>query len=427
MSQAIEANLSKLGDFLTRDRPSPIDPWVKWVGKPWAILALATLAAILCGLFLHPRAFVPAAGLAAVLAVGLAWPWIALRGLSGTLTFDRERAREGESVAVRLTLRNRMPWGAWGLVVRGGVLDGSGASLSLAHAAGWRSTETAWEVIPACRGEYPKAVPRIASAFPFGLRESSRPLSVSSRLLVWPRTFPVGPVPEAAGGRDGDGLAPRNKPGTSGELLGVRPYRRGDSIRRIHWPQTARHDRLVVCEVQSQAIPRVRLVLDAHPASHVGAAPDGTLEWSIRIAASFAESWLGQGADVELVGTDRPIAAPAGSVRARRTRLLDALARLEPDPNVTLRDVLAAPAHRRAEGGLTLMITTDRGLRGLARPTAGTSAERFIVLESTSFADVGEAVDDPGPLPVRPWIRVEDPGRVSQAIRWGWREVALER
>jgi len=219
--------LKKLGDVLTRDYASPLDPLIRRVRNPPAILALAIVASLLCGTFLHSRAFVLAAGLTAVLIVGTAWPWIALRGLAGTMSFDRARVREGEVVIARLVLHNRMPWGAWGLFIPVARGDGIGSvRASLAHVAGWRTTETNWEFTPTCRGAYPRSAPRIASAFPFGLREASRPLTVLAPLLVWPRTFPVGPIPEAATGESGDGLAPRNKPGAAGDLLGVRPYRR---------------------------------------------------------------------------------------------------------------------------------------------------------------------------------------------------------
>ena len=59
----------------------------------------------------------------------------------------------------------------------------------------------------------------------------------------------------------------RDRPGTWGDVLGVRPYRRGDVLRRIHWPQSARHGQLVVCEVQASR-PSVQIVLDTHPESH---------------------------------------------------------------------------------------------------------------------------------------------------------------
>ena len=352
MKRIFGSVIANLGEFLTRDHASRLDPYIKWVRNPLAVLALAMVAAILCGLFLHPRSLILATGLAAVLAVGTAWPWLSVRGLSGMLVFGKDRVREGEAVTARLVIRNRMPWAAWGLSVRGEPPDGvSPTWTGMAFAAGWHTTESRWELIPERRGEYPGAVPRIVSAFPFGLWEASRPLAVPIRLLVWPRTFPVGPIPEAASGREGDGLAPRNKAGSAGDLLGVRPYRRGDSLRRVHWPQSARHGHLIVCELESPAMPKVQIVVDTHPDVHSGSGPEGSLEWAIRVAASFAEGWIGQGAEVEVVYGGRSVEAAAGPVAARRARVLDEMARLEPDDPLRLGDVLEGPACRRFDGG----------------------------------------------------------------------------
>lgn len=418
-----------LGDVLTRDRLREYDPWVKWVRNPAAVLALATVAALLCGFCLHPRAFALAAGLSGVLAVGIGWPWLAVRGLSGTLEFGASRVREGEPIAAHLRLRNRMPWGTWGLSIAGLSAGKIGAAeaTGLAHAKGRGAiTSARWEAVADRRGDYPREIPRVASAFPFGLRAASRPLGVPDRLVVWPRTFPVGPIPEAACGRGGDGQSPRNRPGHSGDLLGVRPYRRGDSIRRVHWPQTARHGQLVVCELQSIATPRAQVVVDVHPDGHAGEGSDGTLEWSVRIAASFAESWIAAGAEVEVVFGREAASLRGGSARARRALALDALARLVPDPTVAITDVLSGPACARFGEGLRVVIATDLALRGCILPAAGPTGERFVVLDASGFCP-REAGRGGGMLPIRPWIRIEGPGAIPRCLRSGREEVALAR
>ncbi len=421
MNRSGKRFFAKLGEILVKDHASQFDPYIQWVRNPLAVLSMAMLAAILCGLYLHPRAMILAAGLAAVLAAGTLWPWLSACGLSGTLAFGRDRVREGEPVDVRLVVRNRMPWGAWGLAVRG---DLPGAGAGVAFAGGWRTTEICWRATPDCRGEYPRAAPRVVTAFPFGLREASRPLAVPSRLLVWPRTFPVGPIPEAASGREGDGLAPRNKAGTAGDLLGVRPYRRGDSLRRVHWPQSARHGHLIVCELEAQAIPRVQIVLDISPEAHSGSGQAGSFEWAVRIAASFAEDWIGQGAEVEVVHGGRSVASSAGTVASRRARVLDALARLEPDGRHDLKDVLSGPSCLRFDGGLRVVVATSRSTRNLAGSAGRGRAERFVVLDAGAFSDAVDRTVS-GALPLRPGIWIDDPSNVPGLVRRGWKEVSV--
>ena len=54
---------------------------------PLAVLTFAGLAALLCGLFLHPQGFVLFGGIAAVIGLGIVWPWLGLRGVRGAITF----------------------------------------------------------------------------------------------------------------------------------------------------------------------------------------------------------------------------------------------------------------------------------------------------------------------------------------------------
>ena len=421
--------LARLSCFLASDYCARFQRRVKWLRSPLAILVQAMVASTLCGLFLHPQGFLLTFGLGTVLAAGVVWPWLGLRGLTGSLSFEKARAQEGERVKAIVSLRNRYPWTAWGLAVQAGfqpasttVLGPPDAGISLAP--GWRTTEVTWDFVPVCRGEYPVNSPSIASGFPFGLWNARRALTIERTLLVWPRTFPVGPSPEAAEGRSADGPAPRDKPGTWGDLLGVRPYRRGDSLRRIHWPQTARHGQLVVCEVQASAVPRVQIVLDTHPGSHLGLGPESSREWAIRVAASFAEAWINQGAEVEMIHDGRSFLSRGGSTRARSAGMLDALARLAPGGTDTLADLLSLREVRRFEHGLRVVVTTDLALWELTTDDIRPTKSRFVVLEARAFGS-GSRNDPSGHLPVVPWLLIDGPARVASCLRRAGKEVAV--
>ena len=59
----------------------------------------------------------------AVTVLGLVWPWLSICGLRGSLSFTRTRCREGDQASCLLTVRNRVPWGAWGVAVDCGQGD----------------------------------------------------------------------------------------------------------------------------------------------------------------------------------------------------------------------------------------------------------------------------------------------------------------
>ncbi|SIO59969.1 Uncharacterized conserved protein, DUF58 family, contains vWF domain [Singulisphaera sp. GP187] len=421
---------SKWNDFLTHDYFPSVNPYLRWMWTPLGCLGLTAVAAGLCGMILHPQGFVILIGILAVIGFGVAWPWLGLRGVHGSVGFDHKRVREGDQVQLEASITNRLPWSTWGLTVEGIFMTSDPSEspapvAGLALLRGWRTTHVTSCLVAECRGDYPIHPPRIATGFPFGLHKACRPLSTASRLLVWPRTFPVGPIPETSG-RGVEGFAPRDKPGTSGDVIGVRPYRRGDSLRRIHWPQTARHDQLVVCEHHAQSVPRVQVVIDSHESAHVGRGPNGSREWAIRIAASFLEDWIGQGAEVELILQSRVIAPREGSIPARRARFLDALARFDAHDLLTLPDILDLPACRQLREGIRLVVTTDLGVQGITRRGSRGMNELFVVLRAAAFAEDGEQCHA-SPMLLTPWIWVDDPTRVPQCIRRAWKEVPVDR
>lgn len=387
--------------------------------NPLGILLAAALVSLVCGFFLHAQGFVLAGGVFAVVGLGVVWPWLSLRGLSGALAFDRARAAEGEAVGVRLTLRNRLPWAAWGLAVRGGFGGDEGQpAAAVASTPGRRTAVCRWPFVPTRRGVYPLAAPRVGTGFPFGLWENSRRLAVDALLVVWPKTFPVGPVPPVSGDRQVEGNVSRHQPGTTGDVTGVRPYRRGDSPRRIHWGQSAKHDRLVVCELHANSRPLIQLVLDAAPAVHAGAGEGSSREWAVRVVASLAKGWLEAGAQVGVAWTGFELTPASGAAQVHK--VLDALAGLADETGGPLGELLACPACRGFRDGLQVVVTTDRAHGHGACAAEG---QRWVVLAAGGFADVGEVAPDRDHSPgAEPWLQIGSADEVPAKLRGGWRE-----
>jgi uncharacterized protein (DUF58 family) len=376
---------------------------------PLGVLGLATAVAALTGLAVHPRVFALAGGLAAVAVVGVCWPWLTLRGVRVDMRFVRRRAVEGEVVPVAADLTNVLPWPAWGLTLREAAADpGAPPAVRFPTVGGRTRCAVSWPFVPPVRGVYPGAPPRLACGFPFGLFEANAAVPVAIPLVVWPKTFPVGPVPSAAGADVVEGNVTRNKVGSTGDVLGVRPYRRGDSPRRVHWAQSAKHDRLVVCELQSNSRPVVMLVLDADPAAHTPG-PAGTLEWAIRVVASFARGWIEAGAQVGLTWGGATIPPASGAIQV--TRALDALAKLTPADSKPLVEVLASPAVRSATTAARVVVTTDA-----PRPPCRQDGMRFVVLRRGGFG--GSAGSPPAPA----WLDIPNAESVPSRVLGGWSE-----
>jgi uncharacterized protein (DUF58 family) len=388
--------------------------------NPLGVLALAALAALLCGLFLHVQGLALFGGACAVIALGVVWPWVTARAVCGELAFDRPRATEGERVEVRLAIRNRLPFAAWGLAVRGGFgARADDVVVGVASAPARREVACAWAFEPPARGAYPVGAPRLTTGFPFGLWNAGRALAVPAPLLVWPRTLPVGPIPPVSGDDQVEGTVSRNRVGSVGDVVGVRPYRRGDSPRRIHWGQSAKHDRLIVCELQSNARPVIQIVLDADPAVHRGTGASGSREWAIRVAASFAKGWLEAGARVGLAWAGG--AVPPASGAAQVAKVLDALAALPDDTAVPLPAVLAAPACAAFRDGLQVIVTTNHGHAHPECAACAAAHQRWVVLTAGGFADTVDVAAACGAC-AEPWLVIESADGAPEKLRGGWRE-----
>lgn len=379
--------------------------------SPLGILILGFLVAVLCGLALHPRVFALAGGLGGVIAVGICWPWLTLRGTSAAVRFDIERSSEGESVPVTMEISNHLPWPAWGMLVRGGFFEGADGSVRMESAPSRTKSTFRWMFVPAVRGLYPTEAPKLSTGFPFGIWEPTQSVRSERTLTVWPRTFPVGPVPTTDGTTVIEGNVARNKVGSTGDVLGVRPYRRGDSPRRIHWAQSAKHDRFIVCELATNTRPVVLLLLDTDPAVHT-AGVHGTLEWAIRATASFAKGWIESGSLVGLaVGTT--VISPA-SGQSQLVRIMDRLAAVSDRDAVPFAELASNPKIASAHSFVRIAITTDAGMALAPR----CRDVRFVSLQRGGFEGTA-AIDTPG---MTPWLDIPNAELMPSRLRHGWAE-----
>jgi uncharacterized protein (DUF58 family) len=370
-------SVSQLEAVLGHDFCPWANRYVYWLKHPLAVLCMAALVSLLIGTMHVPQGYVVAGGLAGVIGLGLIWPWLAMRGIRGSLRFSSRRGREGETVEATLSVTNRMPWPVWGLVLEQGFLSPRhGAerddnmpeevAVALARVPAWSCSDFRFEFVPACRGDYPAIVPQLSTAFPFGLWKQSLEVTIESRVLIWPRTVPLEEHPIKAGSAWSLGALCERRTGMEGDVLGTRPYRSGDSLRFVHWAQTARHDRFIVCERQAALTAKVELRLDLDPRHHCELVGQNSAEQLIRVAASIALSFLEH--DVPVVvhtanETERATGGPAGQ------RLLDWFARL-PLARGPL-STRSPEQKQRRDVLLSFLITTDLAIDnfgGFARP-----------------------------------------------------------
>ncbi|TWT29639.1 DUF58 domain-containing protein [Blastopirellula retiformator] len=362
-----------LRQLLTRDYTPWANRYVYWLRTPFGVLIAAAVVSLVLGWFVTPQSFVIFGAIAGVLAIGICWPWIGLRGVGCSLRFPRQRCEEEEEVAVEVEIVNRWPFPVWGLAIERGFFHSEQgereAVVSLARIPGWTTCRFSFTYRPMVRGVYPTTPPSIATEFPFGLWKASRPTQVAQSLIVWPRVFPLTSLELPSGNCRQLLGASDTRSGDHGDRTGARPYRLGDSLRNVHWAQTARCDRLIVSERQEAAQTAVTVVIDSSQSQHRGVGRDATLEWSLRIGLSVAAALVKQNVTVHVAlgGQTHLLDGRPASWR----RLLDTAAQLTPS---------AATPTAVSANGLVIGVRTD-----LAPSTPRES--RAIVLRTNEESD----------------------------------------
>lgn len=415
---------STLYALLTYDFCPWANRWVYWMKRPIASLSLAAVVALACAIFVKPLALVACAAVLFVLALGYWWPWVSLRGLSATLRFRQPRMTEGSRVDAIIQITNRWPWPVWGISVEGRF--DQDLAVGLARVAGRSTTEFAWEITPGCRGEYPKSPLWLTTGFPFGVHMARRTVTIEQKVLVWPRIMPLETLLDAAETRPSDDFCSDHRVGDSGDMTGTRPFRNGDSLRRVHWAQTARQGRMIVCERQAPSQAAIRVVFDSDPKLHRGEGSDSTLEWAIRIAASVCEAYHRENAHVECCFGHESIPLSHGPQGWKR--FLDALSRWQPCHTSHVGDcghehdaAHCQRIHHHNCGVFQLTITTDLGLAHRTEHRHVHGDQRLVVLSTAAFAEPCALCHQPHPGPTRRAILLERPQAVAEDFRRKWR------
>jgi uncharacterized protein (DUF58 family) len=205
----------------------------------------------------------------------------------------------------------------------------------------------------------------LSIADPFGLAEVELALEQEQALVVYPRLVELDRpfFDGGAGPNDGRRLLLRRPVGF--ELHSVRDYQQGESLRRVHWPSTARRGQLMVKELEDSPRDEVAVLLDGDATAGAGAPPDTSFDAAVRAAGSILRAQVRSGRRCVLVLNNASRETQRVSSEGPEwDRALDLLAAAEPDartPAAALLESGVGPAARSLE----LVVVTSRIEPGL--------------------------------------------------------------
>ncbi|BCM92382.1 hypothetical protein IAD21_04261 [Abditibacteriota bacterium] len=250
---------------------------VRWAWQYW-FRALAPsgryffLATILFffygGLTLEPQSFVPFAYALVIWTIAeiarfLERPKVEIRA------HHPDRIAAGERLNVEVEVRNLKSSALAGGQLMAhrlpDAIDFNTLGIPIPSLDSGEATAVHLELSPRRRGAYELHGFRVETAFPFGLLFSASAREVRSKLLVYPKFYPLErlELPQSRRYQPG-GVAFVSARGESVEYVGNRDYREGDAVRDIDWRATARLSRPIVREFREEYFLRAAVVLDTH-------------------------------------------------------------------------------------------------------------------------------------------------------------------
>ena len=295
-----------------------------------------------------------------VSGIGFVWAWLNLRGIDLRVTRDANRGQVGGYLAGQVSIVNhtRMPK-SWLEVAEatGPSADSSGRGLALV-----REQVRSWRISTylAKRGVYRSGIVKLVSQDPFGLFRLRRDFIDPHPYIVFPAVEALPDLDARFAGLPSDSRATKHWEQITTDVSSIRSYVEGDSMRRIHWPYTARMNELMVKEFDMGLSAEAWVLLDMHHLSHYGIEQDdvnNTEELAVTVAASIVGRLMDQSMPVGLaVNGDREHIFRPDSSPEQRGRLMEALSEVRAYGQITLQEfIYGVRSHLNQFNALTLV------------------------------------------------------------------------
>ncbi len=329
------------------------------------------------------------AGLGLLLAALVARLWVALAGSPVDLraTIAPDPATEGDEVTLRIEARrgSRLPLGSAVVV---GRIEGVGPYECRLRSHDSRLTgELPLGALP--RGRFESDDAHIELRDPLGLEVRSRPLGIAVSALVQPRLVALRTLFDDRGRLPGESRRFLLRRPSGFDFHSVREYEQGESLRRVHWPTTARRGRLMVKELEDSPRESLVVLLDCDPAGDAGTSPESSFDAAVRAAGSILRAHVARGRRSGLVTTAQAdCVTPASSLDGEFGSVLSALAAVRASAACDLARFLERPPRGVDHAPELVVVTATRSPAAARRllELASRRAVAVVWIDAPSYA-----------------------------------------
>lgn len=319
-----------------------------------------------------------------LLLIIISWAWARLSIARVELSRESRGLRQqlGQVFEEQFSVKNQFSLTKpWIEVEDGSGLLSSGSTRVLSTIKPHSARNYSGYTLLSKRGEFFLSPTILYSGDPFGLFAFRKTITSQERLLVLPYLYDIQSFPLSSGRLPGGLAIRRRTPEVQPpNAAGVREYSSGDPLNRIHWPTTARRDRIMVKEFEQDPQADIWILLDAQGDVHIRAEkehvrdldqiplwwlnrssyqiPKDTFEYAVSIAASVARyfSRNGQVVGFACISNQRVILSSERGER-QLNKILETLALVRPEGLIPVESLVDSQAAFLPRGSTVILIT----------------------------------------------------------------------
>ncbi|WP_382305831.1 DUF58 domain-containing protein [Herbiconiux sp. UC225_62] len=326
-------------------RPRSTSTLPRLTVRGWGLVAAAIVAFVLTQVFRRQEIAYLACFLLAVPVFSLAWVALRRVALKVRRRFSPESGSVGQTVTATIFVQNwgslRSPAAVW--VEKAEAPLQSSDPAPLPALPGYTSStldepalhQLRYRLDTSYRGAHQIGPFEVTLTDPFGCAIRRVRFGGTDTVLVTPTVYDLARIDLRLSTGDGAEQVSRRLVGAGEQDVIARKYLPGDSMRRVHWPATAKHGELMVRQDDQRNDQDAVIVLDAHSfvrdstvrwKSGSDDDADPAFEWAVSAVGSVAVHLMNEGYGVRLVGhapgrvsdDDEVFTAPHGASRAVR-------------------------------------------------------------------------------------------------------------
>lgn len=316
-----------------------------------------------------------------VLLAFFAWAWTRWvgRGLALERSSRELRANVGDLLEenIKLTNKGRLP-APWIEVFNRTAIPFAAGSRLFTLVSGKRTRSYAARTWLTRRGGFPLGPTRVTTGDPFGLFVAGKEFPATETLIVFPMIHKIPAFHSPPGMLTGGAALRKKSPDITPHASGAREYVSGDAMKRIHWPTSARRNKLMVKEFEQDPQAQVWLYLDSQRSVHhekkslpeepasLGLftrrpkieLPPSTLEYAVSVAASLAHYFIRQRRAVGFASAGQGFTViPAERSERQEAKILETLAFVGGDGDLSIAGLVAAQSPLLPHGSSVILIT----------------------------------------------------------------------